>query len=183
MVAKVREDLFDRGTVGKIYFNFPAFLVLALLRRPLVGKQAVTARAAYADKFAVFAERALWTIEKDVGFKLATLRDAETEVAQDPADFRELARKAQLDFDFDLQSATLKHRPGECQAESDRFARYRAAEDESRAGLVADSLRAGGFLKAPSVERLVVRQMCVGSWCGLASIRRTTEPSEVEKSW
>src|SRR5215472_14966248 len=70
------------------------------------------------EEFGMFAERTLDVVEKDVRLKDATLPDAEAQFPQLLAGFIKLAPQAQPNFDFDLQSHTLKHAGSACQAQN-----------------------------------------------------------------
>ena len=73
------------------------------------------AHASNSDDHAVFAQAALGIVEKDVGFERAVPGDPKAQIAEGLPDFGKLAGKAQLDFDFELQSVTLNYCAGSCQ--------------------------------------------------------------------
>lgn len=73
----------------------------------------------HAEQPAMFTESALDVVEQDVRLKDATLPDSEAYILQLLPSLCKRARKAQLDFDFDLQAYTLRHRQLECQVQVD----------------------------------------------------------------
>jgi hypothetical protein len=64
----------------------------------------------------VLTQCAFDVVEEDVGFESPALANPEPKLPYARSDLRQLARKAQLDFDFDFQSDTLKHRTAASQA-------------------------------------------------------------------
>ena len=73
----------------------------------------------HAEQPSMFTESALDIVEEDVRLKDATLPDSEAYILQLLPSLCKWARKAQLDFDFNLQAYTLRHRQLECQVEVD----------------------------------------------------------------